>query len=149
VSNNNGGPLPIVLCGNKTDIEKQERQVPPADQITWHRDRERAAYYEISAKAALNFEEPFLWLCRQFFEDESLVFLAFSFISLSVPFFLDLLNWGPDRNSSSPAVVSRRRIRTPKRMHKHGERWTLLRRCRFRMKIVAIDQSSLCLVQRA
>ena len=63
--------IPIVLCGNKVDIE--DRKVK-AKQITFHR-KKNLQYYDISAKSNYNFEKPFLWLARKLTGDNNLHFV--------------------------------------------------------------------------
>merc|ERR1712166_1268621 len=60
------GAMPIVLCGNKVDIE--ERKVK-ADKIRFHRKHD-LPYFEISAKSNYQVEEPFLCLARKLSGDE-------------------------------------------------------------------------------
>ena len=65
--------IPIVLCGNKVDIE--DRKVKHKDN-TLHRDSEYhfLAYYEISVKSDYNIEKPFLKLVQTLLNDDSLSF---------------------------------------------------------------------------
>ncbi|XP_028396408.1 GTP-binding nuclear protein Ran-like [Dendronephthya gigantea] len=62
--------IPIVLCGNKTDVK--DRKVK-AKAITFHR-KKNLQYYDISAKSNYNFEKPFLWLARKLTGDPNLEF---------------------------------------------------------------------------
>jgi len=62
--------LPTVLCGNKVDI--QERQVHPKEIGIVSGGLPQ--YYDVSAKSNYNFEKPFLYLLRQLFGDDGLVF---------------------------------------------------------------------------
>ncbi|PGH19453.1 hypothetical protein AJ80_03954 [Polytolypa hystricis UAMH7299] len=71
---NNSGPIPIILLGNKADIDEQDREVKVSE--TMSRPIENAEYYDISTKSAKGFDEPFLSLCRHFFKDPSLEFLT-------------------------------------------------------------------------
>merc|ERR1712159_110267 len=57
-----GKPIPIVLCGNKVDATKE--RVVQIKHINFHRKR-NLQYYEISAKSNFNFEKPFLWLSQK------------------------------------------------------------------------------------
>ena len=66
------GNIPIVLCGNKVDCK--ERKVK-AKAIVFHR-KKHLQYYEISAKANLNFEKPFAWIARQLLGDANLDLVA-------------------------------------------------------------------------
>ncbi|RZC91991.1 hypothetical protein C5167_027880, partial [Papaver somniferum] len=53
------GNIPIVLCGNKVDIDIKKRQVK-AKQVKFHRNK-NMPYYEIYARSTYNFEKPFLY----------------------------------------------------------------------------------------
>lgn len=64
--------IPIVLCGNKTDV--RERCVKPS-QITFHR-KKNIPYCEISAKSNLNYEKPFLILARLLSGEKTLDFVS-------------------------------------------------------------------------
>ncbi|CAG9760011.1 unnamed protein product [Ceutorhynchus assimilis] len=64
--------VPIVLCGNKVDI--QDRKVKTQN-ILYHR-KHNLEYYDISAKTKYNFEKPFLWLAQQLLHDPNLVFVT-------------------------------------------------------------------------
>jgi len=66
--------IPIVLCGNKVDIRKEDRKVKPK-QITFHR-KKNLQYYDISAKSNYNFEKPFVYLARKLFADPNLTLVA-------------------------------------------------------------------------
>ncbi len=55
--------IPIVLCGNKVEVRKEDRKVKPK-QITFQR-KKNLQYYEISAKYNYNFEKPFLYIARK------------------------------------------------------------------------------------
>ena len=65
--------IPIVLCGNKVDCEKKEREVKPK-QITFHREKE-IQYYDISAKSNYKYDKPFVYLIRKFMGDETVHFV--------------------------------------------------------------------------
>lgn len=62
--------IPIVLCGNKVDVE--ERKVRQKN-IIFHR-KKNLQYYDISAKSNCNIEKPFLWLARKLIGDSNLEF---------------------------------------------------------------------------
>ena len=64
--------IPIVLCGNKVEVRKEDRKVK-AKQITFHR-KKNVQYYEISAKVNYNFEKPFLWLTRKLAGNNEITF---------------------------------------------------------------------------
>ncbi|XP_020600250.1 uncharacterized protein LOC110039503 [Phalaenopsis equestris] len=64
--------IPIVLCGNKVDIENRRVQT---NMVTIHRER-NLQYYEISSKSNYNLENPFLYLARQLAGDQNLHFVA-------------------------------------------------------------------------
>lgn len=95
--------VPIVLCGNKVDVnvsrilgclcmrhyihrnvlyptsflflsDLQERKVKTGA-VTFHR-KKNLQYFEISAKSNYNFEKPFLWLARKLVGNPSLEFAA-------------------------------------------------------------------------
>jgi len=72
-----GENIPIVLCGNKVDIQ-DEKRVVKTEEVTFHLDKENMHYYDISAKSNFNFEEPFLWLTRKLFDDTTLDFVQYS-----------------------------------------------------------------------
>ncbi|KAI9923881.1 hypothetical protein ASPWEDRAFT_181921 [Aspergillus wentii DTO 134E9] len=62
------GDIPIVICGNKADIEIEIK-------INMHviSRMDRLEYCEISTKTpSADFDEPFLWLCRGLLNDPSL-----------------------------------------------------------------------------
>ncbi|CAD7701624.1 unnamed protein product [Ostreobium quekettii] len=63
--------IPIVLCGNKVDVEK--RQVKPK-QVTFHR-KKNLEYIKISAKSNYNCEKPFLYLARKLIGNPNLHFV--------------------------------------------------------------------------
>ncbi|KAJ0960679.1 hypothetical protein J5N97_001433 [Dioscorea zingiberensis] len=63
--------IPIVLCGNKVDVEN--REVRPR-RVNFHR-KKHLQYYEISAKSNHNFEKPFLYLARKLAGDPKLHFV--------------------------------------------------------------------------
>lgn len=63
--------VPIVLCGNKNDVE--ERKVEPAA-VRFPR-KIRLQYYDISAKSNYNIEKPFLWLARKLLDKPDLDFV--------------------------------------------------------------------------
>ena len=65
------GTIPIVLCGNKVDIN--ERKIM-ADQMTFIQ-RNHLQYYDISVKDNYNCKEPFLWLARMLTGDDQLHFV--------------------------------------------------------------------------
>ncbi|CAF2816167.1 unnamed protein product [Rotaria sp. Silwood2] len=52
--------IPIVLCGNKVDVQDGKLQ---AESITFHR-KHNIQYYNISALSNYNFDKPFLWFAR-------------------------------------------------------------------------------------
>jgi GTP-binding nuclear protein Ran len=55
-----GEGIPIVLVGNKCDVEDR---VLREEDITFHR-KKNLRYFDISAKSGHNFEKPFEWLAR-------------------------------------------------------------------------------------
>jgi GTP-binding nuclear protein Ran len=67
------GPVPTVMCGNKVDIAAADRKIKPK-QITFHR-KKSFQYYEVSAKAKYQIDNPFLQLCRELVSDEELFFV--------------------------------------------------------------------------
>ncbi|XP_003388238.1 PREDICTED: GTP-binding nuclear protein Ran-like [Amphimedon queenslandica] len=64
--------IPIVLCGNKVDIE--DRKVK-AKTVTWHRKKNNLEYCDISVKCNHNLEKPFLLLARKLANDPNLEFV--------------------------------------------------------------------------
>jgi GTP-binding nuclear protein Ran len=66
-----GRNIPIVLVGNKTDIEGHHSKIK---HITFHL-RNNIPFYRISIKADRNTEEPFLGLARKLLGDDSLQFV--------------------------------------------------------------------------
>ncbi|KAF9905994.1 GTP-binding nuclear protein gsp1/Ran [Lobosporangium transversale] len=66
------GVIPIVLCGNKSDI--RERMVRPKS-ISFHR-KKSLQYFEVSAKSNYNFEKPFLCLARKLCGNPRLEFVG-------------------------------------------------------------------------
>ncbi|KAK3436563.1 hypothetical protein EUGRSUZ_C01111 [Eucalyptus grandis] len=63
--------IPIVLCGNKVDVQNRQVQVR---QVTFRR-KKNLQYYEISAKSNYNLEKPFLYLARELAGDPNLHFV--------------------------------------------------------------------------
>ncbi|CAF3801937.1 unnamed protein product [Rotaria sp. Silwood1] len=53
--------IPIVLCGNKVDVNDGKLQ---AESIIFHR-KHNMNYYNISALSNYNFEKPFLWIAQK------------------------------------------------------------------------------------
>ncbi|KAL3939757.1 MAG: hypothetical protein SGARI_001253, partial [Bacillariaceae sp.] len=66
-----GKTIPIVVCGNKVDLEIRKVK---SKQITFPR-KKSLQYYDISAKSRKNFEKPFLWLARKLIGDNELCFI--------------------------------------------------------------------------
>ena len=64
------GEIPLVVCGNKVDVE--DRKVAPRE-ITFHR-KHNAMYYDISVKSNYNYEKPFLYLARKLTGHQDLEF---------------------------------------------------------------------------
>jgi len=50
------GNIPIVVCGNKVDVETKE--------VTFHM-KKKLKYYEISAKSGYNLDKPFQYLAKK------------------------------------------------------------------------------------
>ncbi|KAJ5183364.1 P-loop containing nucleoside triphosphate hydrolase protein [Penicillium capsulatum] len=69
----NGPHLPIVVWGNKKDIDEQDREVKP-DILRWSETMGDVPYYEISCKTCDNLDEPVLWVLRQALHDPDLEF---------------------------------------------------------------------------
>lgn len=63
------GKIPMVLCGNKVDLEK-ERQVKPKD-ILFNR-KKSIPYCEISVKTWQNCDAPFLYILQLLENDKKL-----------------------------------------------------------------------------
>ena len=68
--------IPVAICGNKMDAPNLTVDV---GRIEVHRDLNRefgilTTYCSISAKTFQSIREPFLWLARQFLNDEDLAF---------------------------------------------------------------------------
>ncbi|KDO23804.1 hypothetical protein SPRG_11234 [Saprolegnia parasitica CBS 223.65] len=61
--------IPIVLCGNKVDVERHN-----VKQITFHCEK-NLKYVEMSVKANYNIEAPFLWLARKLAGDDNVEFI--------------------------------------------------------------------------
>lgn len=57
------GAMPIVLVGNKIDVNLKNRQVKPKS-IMFHRKRQMQ-YFDVSMQTTYNFEKPFWWLARR------------------------------------------------------------------------------------
>lgn len=71
----NSSDLPIVICGNMSDLDEQDREVK-CDSIQWNEELRHVEYYDISTMTDLNFESPFLWMMRQILNDADLVCCA-------------------------------------------------------------------------
>ncbi len=56
--------IPIVLCGNKVDVENR---VVKLKQINFHRDKD-IEYYDISGKSLYNIDKPFISLISKMLE---------------------------------------------------------------------------------
>jgi len=67
------GNIPIVMCGNKVDIQLRKLK---ANQISFHR-KKNLHYVEISAKSNYNFERPFVRLLRKLVGDPQLKLVKF------------------------------------------------------------------------
>jgi len=65
--------LPIVVCGNKYDIDRDRHKLTQLDKLglkeIW------GMYYDISVKSNYNFEKPFLYLARKLSGHNDLVFI--------------------------------------------------------------------------
>jgi GTP-binding nuclear protein Ran len=66
--------IPIVLCGNKSDINKNLISKVKSKN-TFHIEK-NLPYYHTSAKSNYNFEKPFLCLARQVMNDPDLEFIV-------------------------------------------------------------------------
>ncbi len=75
--------VPIVLCGNKVDLEN--RQVSPKQIYSFtHSPKQEGkitSYYDISAKSNYNFEKPFLTLLRHMSGHDDLIFIEMPVIA--------------------------------------------------------------------
>ena len=58
------GNIPVVICGNKVDIRKNNIK---AKYITYHREKS-LSYFNVSAKSLYHFDRPFLHLSRMFLD---------------------------------------------------------------------------------
>ena len=61
--------IPVVLCGNKVDVELRKVK---SKTITFHR-KKNLQYYDMSVKSGLNLEKPLIWLARNLLGDQTLV----------------------------------------------------------------------------
>jgi GTP-binding nuclear protein Ran len=64
------GKMPIVVVGNKVDLEKQQIL---SEEITFAREH-GLRYYYLSAKSNYHLEKPFLWLARELTHNPNLTF---------------------------------------------------------------------------
>ena len=57
--------FPIILLGNKIDMEDDMRVVHPKEVLAWCAAHKNLPYFEVSAKENLNVEQPFTFIVRQ------------------------------------------------------------------------------------